>query len=203
MSQSKQDHWSNIYQKKTPEEVSWTQDVPKVSLDMIRSCQLKKSAPIIDIGGGDSKLVDFLLKEGYEDITVLDISQDALDRAKKRLGERAARVKWICSDILEFDPHEKYDLWHDRATFHFLTSETDIDRYLKLVGKAAGNHLIVGTFSDKGPEKCSGLPIHQYTEETLESRFAPTFNVRKCLRDDHVTPFGTKQNFVFCRFERA
>ncbi len=198
-------HWENIYQTKELKEVSWFQPNPHDSLDLIEKTSISKKAKIIDVGGGDSFLVDHLLDMEYEDVTVLDISEFAIERAKKRLGEREKLVKWIVSDIMNFDPPEKYECWHDRATFHFLTEEKEISQYVKTVSnciKEDGN-LIIGTFSDSGPEKCSGIPIKQYTEKTLVKVFSNTFQKLECHTIDHQTPFNTIQNFVFCRFKRS
>ncbi|MFV5700038.1 class I SAM-dependent methyltransferase [Flavobacterium sp. ZT3R17] len=195
-------HWETVYETKQPSEVSWTQENPKISLDFIRETNLGKSAKIIDIGGGDSKLVDFLLEDGYENITVLDISENALERAKIRLGKKAEKVTWIVSDITEFKPATTYDIWHDRATFHFLTSDAPINSYIKIAQKWISSFLIIGTFSDKGPMKCSGLEIKQYTETTLENQFQATFEKLKCINEDHITPFETTQNFIFCVFRK-
>lgn len=195
-------HWENVYASKQPEEVSWTQDVPQTSLDFIRSFNLPKTANIIDIGGGDSKLVDCLLDQGYQNITVLDISAKALDKAKSRLGERGAYVKWIVSDITEFSPSEQYDVWHDRATFHFLVSAEQIEKYLDSARKAVNGYLTIGTFSKNGPEKCSGLEIRQYSEEQLDFQLSDDFQKMRCITEDHTTPFNTRQNFLFCSFKR-
>ena len=194
-------HWETIYTTKTPEQVSWTQEKPTISLELIETFNLPKSAKIIDIGGGDSLLVDFLLEAGYSDITVLDISQAALDRAKKRLGSKAALVTWICSDILDFKPKEIYQLWHDRAAFHFLTQPKSIATYTELTEKHAVN-LIIVTFSESGPLKCSGLEIKQYSEKLMEISFEKAFTKIECVFSDHVTPFDTTQHFIFCRFQR-
>ena len=194
-------HWETIYTTKTPEQVSWTQEKPAISLELIEAFNLPKSAKIIDIGGGDSLLVDFLLEAGYSDITVLDISQAALDRAKKRLGSQAAMVTWICSDILDFKPSEMYQLWHDRAAFHFLTQSKSIATYTELTEKHAVN-LIIGTFSETGPLKCSGLEIKQYTEQAMSKTFEPNFQKIECVNSVHATPFDTTQDFIFCRFQR-
>ena len=202
MDASRKNHWETIYKTKLPNEVSWTQENPKISLDFIKETNLGKSAKIIDIGGGDSKLVDYLLAEGYEDITVLDISANALERAKERLGEKGKKIKWIVSDITEFKPNITYDIWHDRATFHFLTSTEQINIYLSIVEKWVTKFLIIGTFSDKGPTKCSGLEIKQYTETTLEKQFDSEFEKVNCINQDHKTPFETLQNFVFCVFKK-
>ena len=195
-------HWETVYETKQPNEVSWTQENPKTSLDFIRKTNLSKSAKIIDIGGGDSKLVDFLLEEGYENITVLDISEKALERAQKRLGKNAQKISWIVSDITEFKPETDYDIWHDRATFHFLTTSDQVEKYIKIIEKCVASFLIIGTFSEQGPKKCSGLDIKQYSENQLENQFSNRFKKLKCSIEDHVTPFETKQNFTFCVFEK-
>lgn len=198
----RKNHWETVYDTKQPNEVSWTQENPKTSLDFIKETRLDKTAKIIDIGGGDSKLVDFLLKEGYQDITVLDISSKALERAQKRLGKNAEKVHWIVSDITEFKPEVSYHIWHDRATFHFLTSAEQIKKYVDITEKWVSNFLTIGTFSENGPTKCSGLDIKQYSEAEMEKQFSNRFKKLKCVTEDHVTPFETTQNFTFCAFER-
>jgi trans-aconitate methyltransferase len=198
----RKNHWETVYETKQPNEVSWTQENPKTSLDFIRETHLDKTAKIIDIGGGDSKLVDFLLQEGYENISVLDISANALERAKKRLGKNAEKVTWIVSDITEFKPETSYDIWHDRATFHFLTTQEQIKKYTEITQKWIDGFLIIGTFSENGPKKCSGLDIKQYSETAIENQFSDHFKKLKCITEDHITPFETKQNFTFCLFEK-
>jgi trans-aconitate methyltransferase len=200
MSQDFKSHWENVYSTKQPNEVSWTQKIPQTSLDFIRGFKVPKSAPIIDIGGGDSNLVDFLLQEGYTDVTVLDISAAALERAKKRLGEKASLVHWIESDITEFRPDRNYRIWHDRATFHFLTTNEQIESYLKIAKQAIDGFLALGTFSPEGPTKCSNLNIKQYADVDLERAFSDGFSKLKCITEDHITPFETAQNFTFCSF---
>ena len=196
-------HWETVYSTKTPQEVSWTQEKPAISLDFISSFKLDKSASIIDIGGGDSLLVDFLLDLGYTNISVLDISAHAIERAKVRLGDKASLVTWIVSDINEFQPEITYDLWHDRAAFHFLTAPSDIRRYASLVSNHAKN-LVIGTFSKDGPLKCSGLEITQYDEVSLGDLFkAEGFECIETKREDHQTPFGSTQNFVFASFSEV
>ncbi len=196
------DHWENVYATKQPHEVSWTQDVPKTSLDFIHSFGLTKTAQIIDVGGGDSQLVDCLLKEGFENITVLDISEKALEKAKIRLGKQAEKVNWVVSNITEYQPDRTFDVWHDRATFHFLTTATQIDQYLKIAEQSVNGFLTIGTFSETGPQKCSGLNIRQYTESALTAQLENGFDKLKCITEDHTTPFGTEQNFLFCSFKR-
>ncbi len=198
----RKEHWEKIYTTKTPQEVSWTQEVPQISLDFIHAFGSNKSVPIIDIGGGDSLLVDFLLDEGYTDLTVLDISAKALDRAKERLGDRAENVKWIVSDILDFKPSSSYTIWHDRAVFHFLTDPSEIEQYVRLVENHVQEHMVIGTFSENGPLKCSGLEITQYSQSELSKRFENAFEALECITIDHTTPFATTQNFTFCSFAR-
>jgi len=198
------EHWETIYQTKQPNEVSWTQEVPAVSLEFIHKFSIPKTAKIIDIGGGDSKLVDFLLAEGYSNVSVLDISESAILRAKERLGRDANKVKWIVCDILDFRPKEKYDVWHDRAAFHFQTDTAQIEKYLQIVKKSVDGLVIVGTFSVDGPFKCSGLEIKQYDEQGMKEKFETSgFQNLACKREDHITPSGAVQNFVFCSFMRA
>lgn len=197
-------HWENVFATKSPNEVSWTQTYPTTSMKYIESLQLSKSANIIDIGGGDSNLVDALLEKGYENIWVLDISEFALERAKKRLGKKANKVHWIVSDITEFETNIKFDFWHDRAVFHFLTEEENIDKYVALVNKNSvdnGNFLL-GTFSENGPLKCSGLEIKQYSENIMKQTFKDSFEAVNCFTEDHTTPFNTIQNFQFCGFKK-
>ncbi|MBK7426321.1 MAG: class I SAM-dependent methyltransferase [Saprospiraceae bacterium] len=204
MENETQNHWEKIYSTKQPNEVSWTQEVPATSLDFIHAAHLDKQAHIIDIGGGDSKLVDYLLEEGYENISVLDISEEALRRAKKRLGDKAEKVNWIVSEITAFEPSGNYDFWHDRAAFHFLTSEPQIEKYLSIARKSIKENgtITIGTFSENGPKKCSGLDIKQYTEDTLSRELKNGFEKIKCITEDHITPFDTTQNFLFCSFKR-
>lgn len=195
-------HWETVYGTKTPDQVSWTQEVPKTSLDFISSLNLEKSASIIDIGGGDSKLVDFLLEDGFENITVLDISEKALERAKERLGSKADLVNWVVSDITAFEPNTSFDVWHDRATFHFLTTTEQIEKYMITARNSVTGYLTIGTFSENGPKKCSGLDIKQYSEETLTAELQNGFEKIRCVTEDHTTPFDTTQNFLFCSFRR-
>lgn len=188
----------------TAHQVSWTQDVPTTSLRFIRHFNLPKSARIIDIGGGDSNLVDYLLEEGFEQLTVLDISEAALNRAKARLGARAERVQWVVSNITDYAPTRPFDLWHDRAAFHFLTTADQISQYLTIArdGVQPDGYVTIGTFSENGPTMCSGLPIRQYSEQTLTTVLAQSFKKLTCVTEDHITPFQTAQNFLFCSFRR-
>lgn len=195
-------HWDHVYEAKALKEVSWFQPTPETSLEFIHEFNVPKSAKIIDVGGGESLLVDHLLDMGYEDITVLDISEKAIAKAKQRLGDRSKKVKWIVSDIAEFSPTEQYDFWHDRATFHFLTTEEEISNYLQVAKSAMQSNgiLVIGTFSEHGPQKCSGLDVKQYSEKSLAEKLSALFKKIKCITVDHVTPFQTIQNFVFCSF---
>lgn len=202
ISSDNKDHWENVYETKNPDQVSWTQKKPQTSLDIINSFGMKKNASIIDVGGGDSNLVDYLLEEGYENITVLDISEKALERAKQRLGAKAGKVKWIVTDVTAFEPPESYDIWHDRAAFHFLTSSDQVSNYLRITGKYVNNFMVLGTFSTNGPLKCSGLEIQQYDENSLAEKFKTSFEKIKCITEDHITPFNTTQNFIFCSFRK-
>ena len=193
-------HWEDIYKRKMPNEVSWTQEIPQTSIDFIKSFDLPKNSEIIDVGGGESKFVDYLLSKGYENITVLDISKNAIEKAKKRIGVNSDKVKWVVSDINEFIPNNKFDFWHDRAVFHFLTNQESILKYSKMVSSYARN-FVVGTFSTEGPKKCSGLDICQYDEISITKTFeTPNFKKVESKRVNHETPFGTLQNFIFCSF---
>lgn len=195
-------HWETVYETKNPDQVSWTQETPTTSLELIASFGLTKEAKIIDVGGGDSKLVDFLLREGYKNITVLDISEKALEKAKRRLGNMAEKVNWVASDITMFEPKTSYDIWHDRATFHFLTTAAQRAKYMDTARRSVTSFMVIGTFSTNGPTKCSGLEIKQYSEETLTDELNEGFTKIRCLTEDHTTPFNTIQNFLFCSFKR-
>ena len=202
--ESKKNHWENIYNTKKLQEVSWYQPVPESSLNYINASQLDKNSRIIDVGGGDSFLVDNLLSLGYTNVSVLDISAKAIERAKTRLGKKADEVTWIVSDITSFEPEEKYDLWHDRAAFHFLNDPENIQKYLKVMETAIkpNGFLIIGTFSDKGPTKCSGIEIKQYSIEELKAAIPDTFKFIEGKNIDHPTPSGSLQNFTFCKFQK-
>ncbi len=197
-------HWENIYQTKELKKVSWFQPTPETSLDFFRQFNVPITAKIIDIGGGDSFLVDHLLDLGYQHISVLDISAAAIAKAKHRLGERGNTVKWIVADAATFKPKEHYDFWHDRAAFHFLTDEQEISSYLETAQQSINpaGVLVLGTFSERGPKKCSGIEIKQYSETSMTTRLKTFFEKIKCITVDHKTPFDTIQNFVFCSFRK-
>jgi ubiquinone/menaquinone biosynthesis C-methylase UbiE len=198
-------HWDEIFKSKPASQMSWFQPYPKTSIEFIELFNLPLTANIIDVGGGDSRLVDVLLEKGYQNIWVLDISAIAIKRAQERLGQRSQRVHWIVSDVTEFKTGGlRFDLWHDRAAFHFLTNEANIYKYVSVTENVInkGGYLILGTFSEQGPERCSGLNIKQYSEASMSARFEICFERIKCIHEDHVTPFNTIQNFLFCSFKR-
>ncbi len=197
-------HWENVFSTKKQDEVSWFQPYPKTSIEFIKYFNLKKEANIIDIGGGDSRLVDALLDLGFKNIYVLDISFNAIERAKERLGEKASKVNWIVSDVLDFNPTIKFDFWHDRAAFHFLNTEEKIENYISLAESAVkpGGIMVLGTFSETGPQKCSGLEIKQYSEASMSKRFESSFDRIKCINEEHITPSKNIQHFVFCSFRK-
>lgn len=198
------EHWENVFATKAQEEVSWFQEYPKTSIEFLDLFNLPLDANIIDIGGGDSHLVDVLISKGYKNIYVLDISANALERAKQRLGEKANNVHWIVSDVTDFVPPVKFDFWHDRAAFHFLTTDDKVEKYVTIAENNINQngYLILGTFSENGPKKCSGLEIQQYSEATMSYRFENGFERIKCITEEHTTPFNTTQNFLFCSFQK-
>ncbi len=203
MTYDAKEHWESIYQTKKPNEVSWYQEKPKTSLNLIAEVGLGKNASIIDIGAGDSKLVDNLLDIGFRNITVLDISSMALEKAKKRLGNRADAVKWIVSDLREFETSDRYDLWHDRAVLHFLTAEEDINKYAEVVRQflKPNGCLILSTFSENGPKRCSGLDIKQYSEDSVKELFSDFEHV-KSFEEEHLTPWEASQIFIYNIFRK-
>jgi 2-polyprenyl-3-methyl-5-hydroxy-6-metoxy-1,4-benzoquinol methylase len=194
-------HWQNIYQTKDTTQVSWYQEHAGLSLRLIQETGVAVAGHIIDVGGGASILVDDLLAAGYQQVSVLDISGTALDIARNRLGARASAVTWIEADITQVDlPHHAYDVWHDRATFHFLTQPEDRQRYVRVVQHAVkpGGHVIVATFALDGPSQCSGLHVMQFNADSLHNEFGDDFKLIDSLRESHRTPFGTEQHFVYC-----
>ena len=200
----RQAHWENVYQTKGEHEVSWFQDSPVISLDLIRATGVQADASIIDIGGGASRLADTLLDAGFSSITVLDLSENALEVSKTRLGERGATIKWIAADVTFWQPTEVYDVWHDRAAFHFLTDPKDQAAYAGLVSKAVrpGGHVIIGTFAPDGPERCSGLPVVRHDAASLGKILGPSFGLAESRGHAHRTPMGATQLFQFSRFRR-
>ena len=195
-------HWDAVYAAKPSTEVSWHQATPSVSLDLIRASGLSPAAKIIDIGGGASTLADHLLSEGFSAITVLDLAAAALDQSRHRLGPAANSIDWIPADILTWQPPTHYHLWHDRAVFHFLTDPTHRAAYLATLNSALhpGATVILATFALNGPERCSGLPVRRYSPETLVTELGPQFTLVQTATEDHHTPSGALQSFVYCRF---
>ncbi len=195
------DHWEKVYTTKPVAGVSWYQEHAAQSMALIRATGAPKSAAIIDVGGGASTLVDDLLAEGYGSVSVLDLSAAALAAARARLGERAAAVVWIEGDILQLAlPAQAYDVWHDRAVFHFLTREEDRRAYVAAVRRAVkpGGHVIVATFAEDGPTQCSGLDVMRYSPQQLHAQFGDAFALLRQEREEHHTPFGTRQKFIYC-----
>ncbi|GGA70872.1 hypothetical protein GCM10011507_23050 [Edaphobacter acidisoli] len=201
---SLQQHWEDVYAARDPGEASWYQTTPTASLSLIRASSVSPSTKIIDIGGGASTLADHLLGEGFSDITVLDISANAIAGAQQRLGPAASRVQWITADITTWQPETQYGIWHDRAVFHFLTNAGDRDAYRAALTRALlpGGSAIFSTFSLDGPERCSGLPVQRYSPESLAAELGCGLTLVESVTEDHHTPAGAIQRFVYCRFTR-
>ena len=201
----RQAHWQNVYQTKAENTVSWFQESPDISVDLIHATGVDKDAAIIDIGGGASRLVDALISEGFKAVSVLDLSEKALATSKSRLGPHSARARWIVADITRWQPVQTYDVWHDRAALHFLTDPKDRAAYAECVLKAVrvGGQVIIGTFAPDGPERCSGLPVVRHNAATLGELLGPSFVLAETRRHDHQTPSGTIQKFQFSRFQRV
>ena len=197
-------HWENVFRTKGENEVSWFEESPTISLDLIRACGQTPDASIIDIGGGASRLVDVLVAEGYRTVTVLDVSEAALSAAMVRLRDLAGRVNWIVADVTTWQPGRVYDLWHDRAAFHFLTEQEDRTAYVDRLMNALrpGGHIIIGTFAMDGPERCSGLPVVRYDAISLGKTLGSAFELVESRRHAHRTPTGGTQHFQFSRFRR-
>lgn len=202
---SDKNHWENIYQTRQTDQVSWFQQHAEMSLQFIRNTGVPLDAHILDVGGGASVLVDDLLDAGYSNLSVLDISGVALQAAQARLGKSAVRVHWIEADIMQLQlPEASVDVWHDRAVFHFLTEPQDRARYVELVRHAVkpGGHVIIATFAEDGPEKCSGLDIMRYRPEELHREFGDAFTLLHSQKDVHRTPGGAEQKFTYCYCRR-
>ena len=199
MSDSRKLHWEHVYSSKDPTEVSWYQGAPQLSLQMITATGVETGGAIIDIGGGASTLVDNLLDSGYSDVTVLDIASAALERSRARLGDAAKNATWIEQDILHFEPNRFFKLWHDRAVFHFLTEKSQQRHYADLLQKAVepGGHVILATFGPDGPERCSGLPVQRYSTEELSGLLEPAFELQAQDLEEHKTPGGSVQQFLY------
>lgn len=200
----RQQHWENVYRDKGEFQVSWFQEEPAVSLDLIRAAGASRQSSIIDIGGGASRLADMLLKQDYKDVTVLDLSEAAMSIAKARLAERAAAIVWIAADATQWQPQRHYDVWHDRAAFHFLTDVDDRAAYVARLAQAIrpGGHAIIGTFAADGPERCSGLTVVRYDAARLSATLGGAFALVETRLHDHLTPWGSTQRFQFSLFKR-
>ena len=200
-----QTHWEDVYTTRGEKEVSWFQENPAPSLDLIALTGLSEDAAIIDIGGGASRLVDDLITRKFRRLTVLDLSGAALAAVRKRLGDRGADVRWEIADVTKWEPTQTYDLWHDRAAFHFLTHHADQSAYIDRLRKALkpGGYVIIGTFAPDGPERCSGLPIMRHDATTLAAILGNDFVLIDTRRHDHATPWGAVQRFQFSTFRRA
>jgi SAM-dependent methyltransferase len=203
--ETRKSHWQTVYTTKGENEVSWFQDNPALSLELIDLVRPAHDAAIVDIGGGASRLVDSLLARGFERLTVLDISQAALDVARARLGDRASRVQWVAADVTKWRPAQTFDIWHDRAAFHFLVDAADRAAYVARLKQAVrpGGHAIIGTFAIDGPEKCSGLPVNRYDAARLSAELGTGFALVHARTHDHVTPWKSEQRFQFCVFRRT
>lgn len=198
---SEHEHWEKVYATKSADKVSWFQEHATRSLEIIRSIHPAPEARIIDVGGGASTLVDDLIADSFENISVLDLSTSALEVARTRLGAKGDAVEWISGDIRHVElPHQAYDIWHDRAVFHFLTDTADRRAYVQQVMRAVkpGGHVIVATFAPDGPEQCSGLPVARYSHDQLHGEFGPAFELLEHASEEHKTPWGTLQHFVYC-----
>ncbi len=197
----KKNHWETVYQTKSDQQVSWYRQHLDNSLQLILNTGVGKEAAIIDVGGGSSTLIDDLLAHGFADVSVLDISAAALEKSKFRLGEKSTQIEWIEADITNISlPENHYDVWHDRAVFHFLTDAADRQKYVQLVMRSlkVGGHLIVASFGENGPLKCSGLDVVRYNPEKMHNEFGKEFKMVKNLSETHETPFGTAQEFIYC-----
>lgn len=196
-------HWEDIYTSKSEDQMSWYEDYPTLSIKYIEEKNLPKDAAIIDIGGGQSRLAEVLIDKGFTNVSVLDISEAAIENSKKRMGEKASKIKWIVSDINSFEPKMKYDFWHDRAVLHFLTTDDRVEDYMERARLfiSENGYLTVGTFSENGPAKCSGIDIRQYSEKKMEDVFKKYFDKLYCEENTHKTPSQKIQQFIFCNFK--
>lgn len=204
MTEKRKNHWEDVYGAKASTEVSWYQEVPEKSLAYLRNTGASQLDAVIDIGGGASTFVDHLLDAGFTDITVLDLADQALEEARRRLGDRAASVNWVVSDVTQFDPQRKFGVWHDRAVLHFLTEPADRARYMATLRSALepGGHVIISTFGPDGPPKCSGLEVRRYTIERLQALLGPEFDLQEHSFEYHQTPMSSTQQFLYSRWVR-
>ncbi|ACI55387.1 Nodulation protein S (NodS) [Rhizobium leguminosarum bv. trifolii WSM597] len=204
MTDAKREHWDEVYRTKAPDSVSWYQPAPEPSLRALDELRLPVTASLIDVGGGASSLVDRLVERGWSDLTVLDIAAPALDVAKARLGDETARVAWVVDDVAAWRPERQYDVWHDRAVFHFLTEPEQRLAYRCALetATAPGSAVIIATFAPDGPERCSGLPVQRYDAAALAREFSSAFTLQRDWREEHTTPSGGRQSFQWCVFRR-
>lgn len=204
MTETRQSHWQRVYTDKEPVDVSWYQRVPSTSLRLISVTGAARSGPVLDAGGGASTLVDQLLAAGYTDISVLDVSGKALERSRARLGEQADAVHWIESDVTAFVPSRRYEVWHDRAVFHFLTDPGERSKYIDVLERTLlpRGHLLLATFGPEGPQRCSGLPVQRYDIGSLQLLFADRFELRDHALEVHQTPAGSAQQFLYSWWQR-
>lgn len=200
----RQTHWEDVYTTKADNEVSWYEDTPELSLTLLREAGLTPELSVIDIGGGASRLVDALVESGQAHVSVLDLSAAALETANSRLAD-AARAQWIVSDVTAWTPDRQYDLWHDRAAFHFLTTVEDQQAYVRVLVQALkdGGKAVIGTFALDGPEKCSGLPVARYDAEGLQAVLGEQLKLATTRQHQHTTPWGSIQKFQFSTFEKV
>jgi SAM-dependent methyltransferase len=196
-------HWEDVYRQKPDDSLSWFQPQPEISLELINAAGLPKTAALIDIGAGVSRLVDHLLAEGYSDVTLLDIAESALQKTRARLGDAASRVRWIAADVTHWKPERQYHLWHDRAVFHFLTNATERAAYRKNLEAALANSgtAIIASFDLDGPERCSGLPVQRYSPETLSAELGTNFHLAELRHETHYTPTDRVQLFQYSLFQ--
>jgi SAM-dependent methyltransferase len=190
-------HWQRVHQAAAPTEVSWYEPVPERSLELILATGVARDAPVLDVGGGASTLVDHLLKQNFTDLTVLDLAPKALAAAQARLGAAAARVQWMEADVTDFRPPRRYALWHDRAVLHFFVDLEERARYLEVLraGLAPGGHVVLATFGPEGPTRCSGLAVHRYSAKEIGAVLGPGFRMMQSRLEDHITPSGRRQQF--------
>ena len=200
---NRQQHWNHIYQTKGPQDVSWYQRRPELSLPLIAASGLSKDAGVIDVGGGASMLIDCLLDAGYTRLAVLDVSGVVLTQTRARLGARAAGVEWFETDVTTFEPPHRFGLWHDRAVFHFLIAPEDRHGYVAALRRTLqpGGTVIMATFAVDGPPECSGLDIIRYDQQTLVTELGPEFTLQEVRRETHLTPWESEQRFMYFRFQ--
>jgi 2-polyprenyl-3-methyl-5-hydroxy-6-metoxy-1,4-benzoquinol methylase len=200
----KKKHWDGIYGEKTFSELTWFQPEAKVSVDLIDKLDLSKESSILDVGGGASTLIDSLIEKEFKKITVLDLSENALKQSQKRIGEKTSYISWCVGDVIDFKFNKKFDLWHDRAVFHFLTQESEQEKYISNLEASTkrGSHFIISTFAEDGPLKCSGLEIVRYSKDNLVDKFSAHFECIEFKKETHTSPTGMEQKFNYWVFRK-